>query len=99
MTSEFYTAYGLTPRGQEEIERYATIDEAVQDMLEMWPEEPNHDAVIQNSSGRAVVYLAHGTSPEVCLVIPISPFTKGESYRVEYKLVEGRVNSVVTKLA
>lgn len=92
------TAYGLTSRGTEKIESYPSIDEAIKDMLEMWPEDTEHDVAIMDSHGDTAVYMARGTDPAICLVIRLRPLGRWETYHVKYQDTNGRVESVVTRL-
>ena len=93
---ETLTAWAVTDHGPEEIERFATVEEAIEYCLQYWPED-NHDVAIGNDLGRELAYMAHGKDPAECLVF----FANGdrEKYRCEYVLGDhGRIISNVERL-
>lgn len=105
MTETIYTAYALTSRGREEIECYGTVQEAVQDMLELWPEEDEGDVVIDNNQGVTVVYFVRSDAdPLIVHLYFLEDAWRGfkyiESYRCHYEPAQGgSVRTVIKRLA
>ena len=103
-TEQVYTAYMLTSRGREEIECYGTSEEAVQDILELWPEDDEGDVVIEDNQGLGVAYFARSDQdPRIVHVYFIGEamrwVDKVESYRCEYSpALGGSVRTNIKRL-
>ena len=84
----FYTAYALTSRGREEIERYPTIKEAFEDMLNMWPEDDDGDAVIEDKDGVVLIYFSRSlANPAIVHCYHKSVDGSGPNHVESYKCV------------
>lgn len=84
-----YKAWSLKDQRKEWIEDYPTVDDAVGDVLGMWPEDDN-DVEIVDQYGVTVAVMARGNDPAVCHV-----FERGKPtgiFRCEYRRgVNGKV--------
>ena len=106
MTETVYTAYALTSRGREEIECYGTVEEAVRDMLELWPEEAEEgfgssDIAIEDNQGDPVVYMARSAGdPHIAHVFHLREIRTIESYLCKYEPAQGgSVRTIIKRLA
>lgn len=101
-----YIAYAITRRGRELIESYETAKEAIDDILDLWPEEDDGDVSIENDNGFQVAYFARGGGDSnVVHVYHIGESERSvshvESYRCEYKndLETGRLYTKIDRIA
>lgn len=90
---DIYTAWAITSRGREEIECYSSLNAAVRDMLELWPEDDDGDISIETRWGRCCVYMARGNKdPRIVHVYYVSETKTAasyvESFRCEYEADE-----------
>lgn len=103
----FYTSYAMTKKGRELIERYSETKEAIQDTLDMWPEDAGEDAcdvTIENESGVPIVYFARGIeNPLIAHVYFMGEYRDSpqhyESYKCHYECsFGGSVRTIITRL-
>lgn len=103
-TEPVYTAYALTSRGREKIECYGTVQEAVQDMLDLWPEDNEGDLVIEDNVGDGVVYFARSDkNPRIVHIYFMETDMRSvmhmESYHCHYEPAQGgSVRTIIRKL-
>lgn len=107
-TEQAYTAYALTSRGREKIECYGTVEEAVQDILELWPEEVEEgleasDVGIENNEARLVVLMVRGADNRAIAHVYYrkdgAALDRIESYHCQYEPAHGgSVRTIVRKL-
>jgi hypothetical protein len=103
-TETVYTAYFLSTRGREEIERYGAVEEAIRDILELWPEDDDGDVVIEDNLGNGMAYFARSDrDPRIVHVYFMNDGMTGidhvESYRCEYEpALGGSVRTVIKRL-
>jgi hypothetical protein len=101
MIETVYTAYALTSRGREEIECYETLQEALQDVLELWPEDDDGDVVIEDQDDNPWFYMARSEKdPAIVHIYSLRAGPRSvESYRCHYEpALGGSVRTIIKKL-
>lgn len=83
-------AYAITDRGRELIESYETAQEAIDDMLKLWPEDDEGDVSIEDDNGLQLAYFARSAGdPNIVHVYHVGYEDRSvshvESYRCEYR--------------
>lgn len=91
-----YKAWSLSDKGRSWIEDYDSVDDAVGDILAMWPED-NSDVEIVDEEGETVALMVRGLDPAVCHVYESGKPTG--SFRCAYRRNnKGLVETVVSPL-
>lgn len=103
-TDRVYTTYALTSRGREKIACYETTKQAVEDTLEMWPEEDDGDVVVEDDVEMGVAYFARSDGdPRIVHIYYMGDDRDSvmhvESYRCHYEpALGGSVRTVIERL-
>lgn len=93
-SERYYSSFAMSGQGATEIDRYHTAQDAIEDTLDMWPEENEGDVVIEDHKGKTVAYFARSPGDPLLVHVYHLETEPGvvahvESYRCEYEVGMG----------